>query len=361
MQYFSLATAALIGSSMAADYQWEAWKAQHKLNFQGVEEDFRYSVFAESRKFVNSHNQRAAEGKETFTVSLNKFAAMTEEEFAARYLNNVKDLDDPTVGLNYNCDGVYFEDDGSSVPDTLTWVGYAGGETRVTAVKDQGSCGSCWSFGSSAAIEGFMCASGLKDCSTWSGLSTQQMVDCASNTKGTTDPNMIDLTPYDNHACNGGLEPNAMRYVALNGGQMDWDAYPYVSGQTKVQGTCQYDASNANLDIIDGCGMVTAGDENAMKQALAQKGPMSVAIDASGRAFSLYSGGVYTSDTCSNTRLNHAVTGTGYGVERVSGTPYWEIKNSWGTGWGIEGYVLIARDAGNMCGVASEPHWVYKN
>merc|ERR1712117_549783 len=96
---------------------------------------------------------------------------------------------------------------------------------------------------------------------------------------------------------------------------------------------------------------VTAGDENAMKQALAQKGPMSVAIDASGRAFSLYSGGVYTSDTCSSTRLNHAVTGTGY----------WEIKNSWGTGWGIEGYVLIARDAGNMCGVASEPHWVYKN
>merc|ERR1712038_708622 len=291
---------------------------------------------------------------------LNKFAILSEEEFAARYLAPARDVSDPAVKLNYPCAGVYFQDDGSTAPAALSYVA---GETtsdqvRVTMVKDQGSCGSCWSFGASAAIEQLMCQKGLKDCNTWTGLATQQMVDCASYTHTSTDPNVIDLFPYDNHGCNGGLEPNAMRYVQLNGGQMNWDDYPYVSGSTKTEGTCAYDASIANLDIVQGCGNIIAGDETNLMNGLYQVGPMSVAIDASGRQFSLYSSGVYTSSTCSNTRLNHAVTAVGYG-RYLDGQLYWEIKNSWGTGWGMGGYVLMARDNGNMCGVASEPHYVF--
>lgn len=358
LKYFSLTLAA---TALAADYQWEAWKSEHKLSFAGFEEDFRYSVFHESRKFVKAHNERAENGLETFTVALNKFAALTEEEFSARYLSTVRDMDDPALKLNYPCDNVFFESDGSTAPDSLSYVNGVSqtGDIRVTPVKDQGSCGSCWSFGASAAIEGFMCGQGSKDCTSWNGLATQQMVDCASYTRNSDNDLVIDLTPYDNHGCNGGLEPNAMRYVQLNGGQNNWDDYPYVSGETKTGGECAYDASTANLNIIEGCGNIQAGNEQDLKDGLNQVGPMSVAIDASGRAFSLYDGGVYSSNTCSNTRLNHAVTATGYGVYLVGGVPYWEIKNSWGTGWGINGFVLIEREADNMCGVASEPHYVF--
>merc|ERR1712088_968819 len=148
-----------------------------------------------------------------------------------------------------------------------------------------------------AAIEALLCQQGSKDCTSWTGLATQQMVDCASYTRDSTDPNAIDLFPYDNHGGNGG-------------------------------------------------GMTQPGDETDLMNGLSQIGPMSVAIDASGRAFSLYSGGVYTSSTCSNTRLNHAVTAVGYG-RYLDGQNYWEIKNSWGTGWGMGGYVLMSKDNGN--------------
>merc|ERR1712088_878547 len=267
-------------------------------------DDIRYQIFAESRKFVEQHNERAAQGLETFTVSLNKFAATSESEFERMYLSKVRDVSDPVVGLNYPCGDTYFQDDGSTAPSALSYVNgeSATGDVRVTMVKDQGSCGSCWSFGASAAIEALLCQQGSKDCTSWTGLATQQMVDCASYTRDSTDPNVIDLFPYDNHGCNGGLEPNAMRYVQLNGGQMNWDDYPYISGTTKTEQTCAY--------------------------------------------------------ACSNTRLNHAVTAVGYG-RYLDGQNYWEVKNSWGTGWGMSGYVLMSKDNGNMCGVASEAHYVF--
>jgi len=354
----SAASAAL---ALNSDYHFQAWKSQHGIQYQNsVEDDIRYQIFAESRKFVEQHNERAAQGLETFTVSLNKFAATSESEFERMYLSKVRDVSDPVVGLNYPCGDTYFQNDGSTAPSALSYVNgeSATGDVRVTMVKDQGSCGSCWSFGASAAIEALLCQQGSKDCTSWTGLATQQMVDCASYTRDSTDPNVIDLFPYDNHGCNGGLEPNAMRYVQLNGGQMNWDDYPYISGQTKTEQTCAYDSSNSNLDIVNGCGMTQPGDETDLMNGLSQIGPMSVAIDASGRAFSLYSGGVYTSSTCSNTRLNHAVTAVGYG-RYLDGQNYWEIKNSWGTGWGMGGYVLMSKDNGNMCGVASEAHYVF--
>ena len=368
----SLASLTLLSVAFAfqTDYHWQTWKQQKGITFKTLdEESLRYKIFKESREFVKNHNERAAKGQETFTVELNKFAILTEEEFSDRYLSKVRDIeqerkerqDDPSLQLNYPCDGVYFENDGSTAPSSLSYV--AGetvtGDVRVTMVKDQGSCGSCWSFGASAAIEQLLCQKGEKDCNTWTGLATQQMVDCASYTRDSTDPNVIDLFPYDNHGCNGGLEPNAMRYVQLNGGQMNWDDYEYVSGTTKVRNpTCNYDATKANTNIIQGCGNTKSGDETDLMNGLAQVGPMSVAIDASGRAFSLYSSGVYTSSTCSNTRLNHAVTAVGYG-RYLDGQLYWEIKNSWSTSWGMGGYVLMARDYNNMCGVASEPHYVF--
>jgi len=345
------------GPNPTADFEWLSWKQQHGFSFPTRHEEHRrYQIFTKARDFIKAHNARSALGQETYTVALNKFAAMEQEEFRQLYLANERDYSNKQIVMEYQCP-TKFVSDGSAPPAAVSYVAgeTSNGDVRVTSVKDQGSCGSCWTFGTGAALEGALCAAGIKDCNTWTGVSAQQLVDCASYTPQSTDPNVIDLNPYDNHGCNGGFQSNTLRYTALNEGIMNWDDYPYVSGQTKTNGVCQYDASQANVANTD-CGSPTPNDETQLVEAVAQVGVLTIAIDAGGLGFQLYSGGVYSSTTCSSTRLNHAVTLVGYG-RYLDGQNYWEVKNSWGTGWGMGGYILMARDQGNMCGVATDTQY----
>jgi len=352
------------------DLEWESWKLDNKVKFTPTEEKRRFEIFNENREFVKQHNSRFEKGLETYTVELNKFAALTNAEWRGKYLSPVVDL-----ALEYPCP-VHFTSDGSSAPDQLSWRvmnatspgadshGQSNAaDVQVTMVKDQGQCGSCWTFGSSAAMEAELCRKNRFDCSSWEGLATQQLVDCASDTTDSTDPNVIDLSPYDSHGCNGGFQSNAMRYAILNGGQMNWTDYAYTSGTTEVGGTCQYDKSKANLHTIDNCGATAPGNEDELKAAVNEIGAMTVSIDASHLSFQLYSSGVYNPDNCSSTRLDHAVTLTGYGIwsQDDSEVEYWEIKNSWNTVWGMGGYVNIARNNRNKCGVATDARYSILN
>jgi len=340
----------LISGNPTTDFVWQAWKSKNRVSFRNFrEESAKYGVFVESRNFVNLHNERAAKGLESYTVELNKFATMTEEEFSRKYLTLKRKVGEKGSFMEYPCPE--FVSDGTAASDAISFRP-GNSDVRVTSVKDQGQCGSCWTFGASAAIEATLCQNGLKDCNTWTGLAAQEMVDCASWTHRSTDPNVIDLSPYDNMGCSGGLQNNAIHYVELNNGQMNWDDYPYVSGNTGSQGPCAYDKTKANLNLSKGCIGITSGDEENQKAALFQKGPMTVSIDASGDGFRFYSSGVYISNTCSSTYLNHAVTATGYGV--LDTEPYWEVKNSWAEDWGNKGYILMARNHGNMCGIAAD-------
>ena len=163
-------------------------------------------------------------------------------------------------------------------------------------------------------------------------LSEQQLVDCSGS--------------YGNAGCGGGLMTNAYNYLKAYS-SMNRVSYPYVG----VKGTCKYNAANGLLKTI-GYKNVAKNDPNAHIAAL-QLGPVSVAVAASSSTFRLYKSGIISSTAC-GTSINHAVNMVGYGVSL--GTPYWIIRNSWGTSWGEQGYFKVLRSSTvstSICGILS--------
>jgi len=139
----------------------------------------------------------------------------------------------------------------------------------------------------------------------------------------------------------------AFAYVKRIKGIDSLAAYPY----TGSEGTCKY-SSSESVGYNNGFQRVLSGDELALQQAVALIGPISVGIDASPSSFQFYSGGIYQSADCSPILLDHAVLAVGYGTS--NGQDYWLLKNSWGTSWGMQGYMMLARNDDNMCGIATE-------
>lgn len=213
----------------------------------------------------------------------------------------------------------------AALPQTVDWRK----KGAVTPVKDQGHCGSCWSFSATGALEG----QHFRKKGVLVSLSEQNLVDCSSR--------------YDNHGCNGGLMDNAFKYIKDNGGIDTEKSYPYEG----IDDTCRYDPSNKGADdkgFVD----IPQGDEQKLMEALAHIGPVSVAIDASHQSFQLYTGGVYDEEECSPQELDHGVLAVGYGTDE-RGNDYWLVKNSWGTSWGDTGYIKMSRNKENQCGIAS--------
>lgn len=216
----------------------------------------------------------------------------------------------------------------------------------VTPVKDQGQCGSCWSFSTTGALEGiyYILTGELES------FSEQQLVDCDTLRNGGRD-----------HGCNGGLMDNAFNWIDKNGGLCTEADYPYVSGTTKSGGTCQETCSLVKDSQVLSYYDVEPSSDDEMMKALTQQ-PVSVAIQADQLDFQLYSGGVFTG-SC-GTDLDHGVLAVGYGSEQS--TDYYLVKNSWSSSWGEGGYIKFGRgseynNGDGQCGIllqASYPNLI---
>lgn len=245
---------------------------------------------------INSHNK---DSSQTHQEGVNQFTDLTQEEFAAKYL---------TLKVNKKSSRRAAPQEVKILGD-VDWVA----AKMVTAVKDQGQCGSCWAFSAVAAIESAV----LINDSPEQLFSEQQLVDCSG--------------AYGNEGCDGGWMDAAFEYVIDNGIATSAQ-YPYVARDQ----ACKMDGGNFTINNfidVQGC--------NALANAL-NYAPVSVAVDASN--WSPYRSGVLS--TCGN-NVNHGVLLVG------QSDAYWKIKNSWSTNWGESGYIRLAQ--GNTCDICEYP------
>ncbi len=142
---------------------------------------------------------------------------------------------------------------------------------------------------------------------------------------------------------------NAFEYIKSNGGLDTEESYPYKARDDK----CHFNKDTVAA-TLSGYVDVKTGDEDALKEAVATAGPISVAIDVKDK-FMLYKEGIYVDKSCSSKELNHGVLLVGYGTNSTNGKSqdYWIVKNSWSEKWGEIGYIRMARNQKNMCGIAT--------
>jgi cathepsin H len=302
------------------------WQKEFDVKYASHgEEAHRYLVWRSNVDGINRHNN---EETHSWTQGINAFTGTTWEEFSEEILMDPQDCS-ATEHHNPKLKAM------PPPPPHVDWRD----QMMVSEVKNQGSCGSCWSFSTTGCLESHHAIASHR----MTLYSEQNLVDCAWN--------------FNNFGCDGGLPSQAFEYIRYNGGIDSEFSYPYTAGHTHTNGTCSYSSSaGATGGRIFDVYNVSQYDEQDLFLQVGTMGPVSICFDVVS-GFSAYTGGVYESTVCGNTSqsVNHAVLAVGYDVNHdpVNGdTPFWWVKNSWGWNWGLNGYFKIVRDK-NMCGLAS--------
>ena len=292
-------------------------------NYSSIEEEkFRMKIFMENKQRIAKHNSRFHLGHHAYKLKMNHYGDLLPYEFQQQMNGYRHDLKKSSNLLGAS----FIAPANVEYPESVDWRTLG----AVTPIKDQGQCGSCWAFSATGSLEG----QHFRQTGKLVSLSEQNLVDCVDGS----------------HGCGGGFENLAFKYIKDNGGIDTEESYLYEARDNKG---CRYrkkDVGATDIGFVD----IPHGDEDALKAALATVGPVSVAIDSSGGdLFQFYSEGVYNEPKCSSEKLDHGVLVVGYGVED-NGEEYWLVKNSFGTGWGEKGYIKMARNKKNACGIATQ-------
>ncbi|XP_010017507.1 PREDICTED: cathepsin S isoform X1 [Nestor notabilis] len=301
----------------ALDWHWQLWKKTYGKEYRHKKEEWdRRATWERNLRLVTLHNLEHSLGLHSYTLGMNHLGDMTSKEVAALLTGLSITPRSQRITTSHL-------QPSSQLPDTVDWRE----KGCVTNVKNQGACGSCWAFSAVGALE----AQVKLKTGTLVSLSTQNLVDCSVS--------------YGNRGCSGGFMTTAFQYIIDNNGIDSDESYPYKA----ENGTCQYNASTRAATCSKYVELPHA-DEEALKDAVANVGPVSVAIDATQPTFFLYKSGVYDDPQCSQ-EVNHGVLIIGYGT--LDNKDYWLVKNSWGVRFGDEGYIRMVRNHKNHCGIAS--------
>lgn len=297
---------------------------EHQLHIDDF--DKRLAIFTENLLSIVEHN---ANKENTYTKAMNEFGHLTREEFmetrlgynlaasrGTRYTilerieNGVNEITRKLPNRVYRVERSL-----KDLPQEVDWVS----KGAVTNVKNQGTCGSCWSFSATGAIEG---AYFLKTGKLVS-FSEQQLVDCDKDCFG----------------CKGGMMDSAFEWIEDHKGMCSEEDYPYVSENGIVPDQCSIGCKIVSGSAVKSFVDVVINSEESLMAAVAQQ-PISVAIEADSSTFQFYKSGVMTG-RC-GAKLDHGVLAVGYGTSS-DGIDFWKVKNSWGPNWGEDGYVRLQR------------------
>ncbi|CAH0604521.1 unnamed protein product [Chrysodeixis includens] len=306
------------------DHVFNTFKNTHGRKYNDAKEHaLRRAIFKKNMRLIVETNRRNL----GYKLSINNFSDKTSDE-----MNKYMGLMRRPEGKVGNVAFPYAADDIEEIVKDLPkeydtrLLGY------VTNVKNQEDCGSCWTFGTTAAVEG---ALARINGGRLMSLSNQALVDCT--------------WAFGAFGCDGGTDNAAYDWMMEYGLPTEAEYGPY----TNKDGICNIKNMTKTFPIR-GYTDVTPLSVGALKVALVNHGPLSVSVHVT-YAFGQYSSGIFYDTDCDQTSLNHEVTLVGYG-ER-DGDTFWILKNSWGPSWGIGGYMHISsRD--NVCGVATEPTYV---
>ena len=314
---FAIANSQLSHSDSSVIERFRNWVDEHRIQARDDHHlAHMFENWLSNDKFIFETNAKNL----TYTVGHNAYSGMNSDEFA-EFMGFRANQELFAKGSGFLRGSVPTIEQGDiidleSLPTSVDW------RTKgvVTSVKDQGSCGSCYSFSSTGALEGIYAITNKNLVS----FSEQQIVDCDNG-----------LTK--SHGCNGGLMTQVFEFIEKNGGLCSEDSYPYVSGTTQKAGTCQTSCKSVSGSKISTYTEVKVNSDNAMMTALAQQ-PVAVAIEAT-TDFQLYKSGIFTAKC--GTDLNHGVLLVGY--DSQNGLDYYILKNSWSSDWGMDGYLLLGK------------------
>lgn len=309
------------------------YSRQFAKNYEATEVIQRYKNFKENLDYVIKHN---SDPEETVTLGMNEFADMNVEEWSQmkglRVPQNYSNLPDLDTIEQFRLARLLDSsaDDDDNTPKEIDWRE----KGVVNPVYNQGRCGSCWAWASASAVES---AWAIKTGTLYQG-SVQQFMDCSKN---------------GNYGCNGGFMSNAYHWLKNSGGLCTYNNYPYRA-QSSPYDTCR---SCSAVMKINGYNDLRGLHESYIMEAVRRFGPVTVGVQSNRRIFMLYKRGIISArNRCVSRpiRVDHAVVVVGLKYSRKHKIYYYIVRNSYGAGWGDNGYLMI--EAGkNVCGITSHP------